>query len=167
MKEIIDKISSYDLFNNLLPGVIFVLFLREITDYNLIQENLLIGVGLYYFIGLVISRFGSLVIEETLKHKKIKFLKKADYKDYILACDIDYKIDLFSEVNNMYRNLLSAFCLLVLSKIHQLVSTYFEIPNDISLVILLASLIILFAFSYRKQTQVIVERVKIRNKKEK
>ena len=39
MKEIIDKISSYNLFNYLFPGIIFVIILREITKYDLVQEN--------------------------------------------------------------------------------------------------------------------------------
>jgi hypothetical protein len=63
MKEILDKLSSYNLFNYLLPGIIFVVLASEITRYSFIHDDIVIGAFLYYFIGLVISRFGSLAIE--------------------------------------------------------------------------------------------------------
>ena len=82
-KEILDKLSSYNLFNYLLPGIIFVVVASNVTHYDFIQDDIVIGVFLYYFIGLVISRFGSLVIEPILKH--FSFIQFADYKDFIAA----------------------------------------------------------------------------------
>ena len=80
MKEFIDKISSYNIFNYLLPGILFVGLGKEITSFSLVQSNLLIGLFLYYFIGLIISRLGSLTLEPLLKW--IKFVKFAPYEDY-------------------------------------------------------------------------------------
>ena len=65
MKEIIDKLSSYNIFNYLLPGVLFVAIAKNFTEYNLILDNDFIGAFFYYFIGMVISRFGSLIIERS------------------------------------------------------------------------------------------------------
>ena len=53
-------------------------YYSEITEYNLVQENNFIGAFLYYFIGLVISRFGSLIIGSILQIDKLKFIKFAD-----------------------------------------------------------------------------------------
>jgi hypothetical protein len=159
MKEIIDKISSYNLFNYLFPGIVFVLFLREITDYDLVQENNFLGAVLYYFVGLVISRFGSLVIGKILQSKRLKFIKFADYSEYISASDKDQKIELFSEVNNMYRTLISVFCLLLLSKLYQKISLWLELRETTSYILLIVALILLFVFSYRKQTGFVVKRV--------
>jgi|TARA_B110000114_G_C14999806_1_gene360226 hypothetical protein len=164
MKELINKISSYNLFNYLFPGIIFVIILREITDYDLVQENNFLGAFLYYLIGLIISRFGSLIIGKILQSKKLKFVKFADYSEFIFASDKDEKIELFSEVNNMFRTLISLFCLLLLSKIYQKFSNYLEISKDLSYTILLIGLIILFVFSYRKQTAFITKRIAARNK---
>jgi hypothetical protein len=165
MKEIIDKISSYNLFNYLFPGVIFVILLREITEYDLVQENNFLGAFLYYFIGLVISRFGSLVIGEILQNKKMKFIEFADYTDFIFASDKDQKIELFSEINNMYRTLISLFCLLLLSKLYQVISDWLNISENLSYILLILVLIILFVFSYRKQTGFVVKRVASRTEK--
>lgn len=164
MKELIDKISSYNLFNYLFPGIIFVLFLREITYYDLIQENNFLGAVLYYFIGLVVSRFGSLIIGKILQSKRLKFIEFADYTEYISASDKDKKIELFSEVNNMFRTLISVFCLLLLSKLYQKISLWLDILQDTSYILLIVALILLFVFSYRKQTGFVIKRVASRNK---
>tara|TARA_B100001146_G_scaffold223320_1_gene237697 strand:- start:2545 stop:3030 length:486 start_codon:yes stop_codon:yes gene_type:complete len=160
MKEIIDKISSYNLFNYLFPGIIFVVLLGEITSFDLIKEDFFIGAFLYYFIGLVISRFGSLVISPILK--KLNFIKFADYKDYVFACDKDDKIELFSEINNMYRTLISLFILLLLSKLYEMVSVWLQISQTLSYILLIFVLLFLFLFSYRKQTDFVTKRISSR-----
>ena len=75
MKEILDKLSSYNLFNYLLPGVLFVVIASKVTRYGFIQDDIVIGVFLYYFIGMVISRFGSLVIEPLLNVSRFSSLQ--------------------------------------------------------------------------------------------
>ena len=60
MKDILSKLSSYNLFNYLFPGILFVIVIGKVTHYSLIQQDVIIGVFLYYFIGLVVSRFGSI-----------------------------------------------------------------------------------------------------------
>jgi hypothetical protein len=114
MKDILSKLSSYNLFNYLLPGIIFVVLGSELTRYSFIQQDIVTGVFLYYFIGLVVSRFGSLVIEPLLK--RISFLQFVDYKDFTSASKKDDKLELLSEVNNTYRTLCAVFILLLLLK---------------------------------------------------
>jgi len=63
MKEIIEKLSSYNIFNYLFPGVVFAILATKFTNLNLTFDNLFLGAFAYYFIGLVISRFGSVFIE--------------------------------------------------------------------------------------------------------
>lgn len=158
MKELIDKLSSYNIFNYLIPGILFAAIAKEFTLYNLIQENLIIGVFVYYFIGLVISRFGSLIIGPLLK--KISFIKFSDYSDFISASKKDPKIDLFSEVNNMYRTLSSMFMLIFLLMLYGPVESIFPVFRRYKSYVLVISLLIMFLFSYRKQTNFINNRIK-------
>ena len=117
MKDLLSKLSSYNLFNYLLPGIIFVVAASKFTHYSFIQQDIIIGLFLYYFIGLVISRFGSLTIEPFLR--RLSFLKFAEYKDFVLASKKDDKLELLSEVNNTYRTLCSMFALLLLLKVYE------------------------------------------------
>jgi hypothetical protein len=157
MKDIIDKISSYNIFNYLFPGVLFVIIAKYLTDFNFIQKDNLEGAFLYYFIGMVISRLGSVIIEPFLN--KIKFLKFREYKRYVNASKKDPKIELLSEVNNTYRTLNSMMILLLLLKIYNIFSIKFEFDISVSLVVLTILILILFIFSYRKQTNFITKRI--------
>lgn len=158
MKDLFSKLSSYNLFNYLLPGIIFVVLSRELTNCSFIQDDIVIGVFLYYFVGLVISRFGSLAIEPLLR--RLSFLRFADYKDFIAASKKDEKIELLSEINNTYRTLCSLFILLFLLKLYEQIESKLPILKDWSAIVLVALLLVMFLFSYRKQTNYITERIK-------
>lgn len=157
MKELLDKLSSYNIFNYLLPGVLFTVILKALTEYDFTQENILIGAFVYYFIGLIVSRIGSLVIEPILK--KIKFLKFSKYSDFITASKKDIKIEVLSEVNNMYRTICSLLLLTFILKLFEWFCTNVEFLKDYDTFILIALLLGLFLFSYRKQTDYVRKRV--------
>jgi hypothetical protein len=157
MKDLLDKLSSYNLFNYLFPGIIFSFASKEITSYSFHQKDIIIGVFVYYFIGLVISRIGSLLIEPFLK--KVNFLKFSDYKDFISASKEDKKIELLSEENNMYRTICSLFFLLLFLKFYELLGSIFQPLNDFAPFILALFLLAVFTFSYKKRTNYIAKRV--------
>lgn len=157
MKEILDKISSYNLFNYLLPGILFVCISKKITTYDLIQDNELLGAFLYYFIGMVISRVGSLMIEPFLKWSK--FIKFTPYRDFVLASRKDEKINLFSEVNNTYRTIIAMFLILLAVKGYNYLENAWGISDKFTSTFLLVSLLIIFVFSYRKQIKYISKRI--------
>lgn len=56
MNELIERLSSCNLFNCLPPGVFFVALAEQQTGFSFVQDNLLLAAFVYYFIGLVISR---------------------------------------------------------------------------------------------------------------
>ncbi|MCZ7603145.1 MAG: hypothetical protein M5R37_09765 [Melioribacteraceae bacterium] len=157
MKELIDKISSYNIFNYLFPGVIFILFTNQFTDYNIQSDNIILDLFLYYFVGLVISRIGSLIIKPLLE--KMKIINFKDYGDFIEASKKDSKIELYSEINNMYRTLISTFFMLLFIKGINLLQVSVSLGSEWLITIIAVSLLILFVFAYRKQTDFIKKRV--------
>lgn len=158
MNSFIEKISSYNLLNYLLPGILYVAIMNLITELDLVQENILIGVFLYYFIGMIISRFGSLIVEPVFK--RLKIISYEDYSDFVKASKKDEKVNLLSEVNNTYRSIVSLIFLILLSAIYLKVYDWAGVSNDIVNYILIVVLLILFGFSYRKQTGYISKRIK-------
>ena len=161
MKDLLDKLTTYNIFNYLLPGVLFVVIAKALTDYDLIQENNLLGAFLYYFVGMTVSRFGSVIIEPLLR--KVKFIEFREYKDFVNASKKDAKIELLSEVNNTYRTLISMLVLLLLLKLYNVSANIFQIENSISLIALTISITTLYIFSYRKQTKFVVKRIDVNN----
>jgi hypothetical protein len=158
MNELFNKLSSYNIFNYLLPGILFAIFAGEIIHYPLVQRDILTGAFLYYFLGLVVSRFGSLTIEPILKW--LRFVKFADYKDFVLVSQKDPKLDVLSEVNNTYRTLAALFSLLLLLKLYMTLEARFRGLKDWDITIMAGLLLIMFLFSYRKQTAYITKRIK-------
>jgi len=155
--KLLDKISSYDFLNYLLPGSVFCVLLKYLVGYDIIAfsmpENLLIC----YFVGLVISRFGSLVIREVMK--KVGFIVEANYKEFLAAEKVDPKLTVLNAVNNMFYSFASAMTLLVLAylvKYITIVATF--VANHLGLIVIVL-LLVLFLFSVRKQTKFIKRRV--------
>src|SRR5215471_3847551 len=137
-----DKLSSYNLFNYLFPGVLFVVLAAAFTKYDFVQSNILLGLFLYYFIGLIISRFGSLVLEPLLK--RTGFVRFADYADLVTASKKDEQITLLSEVNNTYRTLGSLVICLGMPWLYQNLVEKFKFNHNWSIVVVGALLLALF-----------------------
>jgi len=157
MKDLLDKITSYNLYNYLFPGVIFVVLAQTLTSFSLIQENLIIGAFVYYFIGLVISRIGSLIVEPILK--KTNFVKFIACDKFNEAYKKDQKLEILSEANNSYRTISSMLILLLILKLYDFLAFVIRIQQDTSEIFLVLILLIVFLFSYKKQTKYIVDRV--------
>ncbi len=157
MKDLLNKISSYNIFNYLLPGVIFVVFAKKMVGYDLFLDDAVLGTFLYYFIGMVVSRVGSLIIEPFLR--KVRFLKFSDYRNFIIASKQDEKIELLSEVNNTYRTISSMLFILLTLKVYKHFEHYWNIPGVVMNITGTVLLLCLFVFSYRKQTAFLNSRI--------
>ena len=48
MKEILDKLSSYNIFNYLLPGIIFVVLMGKLTHYSFEDVRTMIALPLFF-----------------------------------------------------------------------------------------------------------------------
>lgn len=157
MSELVNKLSSYNIFNYLLPGTLFAGAGSAYTSFDFNFDNLVIAGFAYYFFGLVISRVGSLIVEPLLK--RIGFLNFSVYSEYVKACQDDKTIEQLSEANNMYRTLLSLFLFLGgLFLVEAAVTAHPNLAGPLSIVAFIA-LALLFLFSYRKQTQYVSDRV--------
>lgn len=159
MEKVIDKISTYNLFNYLLPGVIFVVLAKSFLFVDLTQGDIILDVFIYYFVGLVVSRFGSLVIEKLLR--KVKFLKFAEHHDFVNTSKNDPKLEVLSQENNMYRTFIAMFILLLLSKLYFYTRTIYSFLQSYDFYILISLLLVMFLYSYRKQTKYIFKRINL------
>lgn len=157
MDQLIEKLSSYNIFNYLLPGVLFAIIGTEIASFNFIVEDLVIAAFVYYFYGLIISRVGSLVIEPFLKF--IKFLNFSSYPDYIEASKKDSTIEILSEQNNSYRSMAGLFLNLLLLALVDELRNHIDLTLKQIQLISVSALLVLFLASYRKQTKYISDRV--------
>ncbi len=157
MKEIIDKLSSYNIFNYLVPGVVFAALAEYLTQFKFIHNDIIVAAFIFYFIGMIVSRIGSLVIEPLLKW--CSFLRFSDYADYITAAQKDPQIEILSESNNSYRTYCSLFMMLIFLKGYEALAENYSFFKNSSPYLLLVGILVLFLFAYRKQTRYVSERV--------
>jgi hypothetical protein len=155
IKELIDKLSSYNIFNYLLPGCLFHVILCKTTGIVACPELNVISVVFIYFEGLVVSRVGSIVIEELLwKHHK---MKEINTKELLAEFQKNVKLEIIFEAMNMYRTLAAMFILLAF---FSLVYIIVEAPLSISGILYIALefiLFVLFLFSFTKQRKKVLE----------
>ncbi len=157
LKDLLDKLSSYNIFNFLLPGVVFAVFASKATSFKLMQEDVLSSAFVYYFIGAIISRIGSLVVEPALKATKL--VTFASYKDFVVASKSDEKIEVLSETNNMYRTICALLLCVGIAYILEIAMTNYSLVTTAAPYTGLLLLLVIFVWSYRKQTSYINKRI--------
>jgi hypothetical protein len=157
MEELLKKLSSYNIFNYLLPGIVFVVLAKELFGYSLYVDNLVLGVFYYYFLGLIISRVGSIIIEPILKVLGVVTL--LDYQRFVRATSLDAKIDTLSESKNMFRTMAALIVCLSVLKLELWVSARTPNTEVIIFTILLGFLFLLFILGYKKQCDYISKRI--------
>ena len=154
MESLLERISSYNIFNNLFPGALFVYLLEKSTSVILSVDDIVKNVVLYYFVGLVIGRIGSILLEPLLRF--IRVVRFVPYSDYLAACRKDSKIEILQESANMYRTLLSMSLLYLLSLYVMGFLTGHEYVFSKYAALFF---VIMFIISYIKQIRYIVSRV--------
>lgn len=173
LKNITEKISSYNILNNLFPGIVFCHIVDQSTRFSFVHDNILENLFIYYFVGMIISRIGSIFVEKWLRTIKIKnkktknkepLLKFAPYDKYVDASENNTFIKTLSETNNTYRTIIAMVILILGVKlydwfIYDVIQLLGEMGNNIVFVIICLVTIILFIYSYKKQTDYIRSRV--------
>lgn len=161
-KSIIEKISSYNIFTNFVPGIVFAYLIRSFTRFEVDHVDMWEKIFVYYFWGMVISRFGSIVIEPLLK----KLVEKAPSEHYIIVSEKVPFIRVLNESNNTYRSMIGVFFLMIIVKLYDMLFADYiislgEATASVVELVLLVLFLVLFVLSYRKQTDSIRKRVEI------
>ena len=161
MDNFFNKLENYNIFNYILPAIIFDIGCKIYINLTIIPtSNVVIAAFAYYFVGLVISRIGSLIIKPLLW--KLKILNKeysSKEADFYKAEEKDPKIKILFTDYNMYRNFISVFFLLLIVKIVTIVQKHVALNSTLAYTIIILLLLVLFILSYKKQLQYIYKRV--------
>lgn len=155
VSNFLEKLYSYNIFNYLFPGVIYSFFLSYFLEIDFLDYNLLILLFVFYLIGMIISRIGSLIIEPVMVKSRI--LKRRDYEDFAKAETKDKKIALLSEQSNTYRSLTALFLTVFISFIISSISGYKSFCLSYFILAFLG--LILFICSFVKQNNYINKRI--------
>jgi hypothetical protein len=148
LSKLPEKISHYEILNNLIPGTALC-FILSYLGYPILDYGVGTCVMICYLVGLINNRFSSLVIESICR--KTKFVEWRQHELYDLAKKERPFVETFLESANMYRAFISVFFVSLIAYGIQKILPESTFLQDYGLWILLSSLFLLFLFSYRKQ----------------
>lgn len=152
METILTKLSEtfshYEILNNLIPGSALC-FILSYMGYPILDYSVGVCIVICYLVGLINSRFSSLVVEGICR--KTKFIKWREYEQYNLAKKERPFLESILESANMYRAFLSVFLISLIAYGFQKILPQCGFIQRYDLWILLSLLFLLFLFSYRKQ----------------
>ena len=158
VEDLLKNISQYQLFNFLLTGTFLALAISSTTSIDLLSDNLLFSLVGYYFLGLVVSRFGSLIIGNI--YKKLKIVKYRTYDRYLAAAMHDPKIEILVQDSNLYRTFIAAsFLYLIVLIVDKFYIQYIRIYTFETYAIFALIGILIFSFAYRRQVSFITKRI--------
>lgn len=152
MKFLLDKLSSYNLFTNFIPGYTLIIMAKMFWNIDLKDFDSLSKVILAYVLGIMVSRVGSMVVEPFAKNRYMR----SEYVDFVNAEKNDSKISILLETSNMYRSLASLFFIATLVELIVLAGKHICLT-----ILAFVILTILFFQSYVKQQDYISKRVQI------
>ena len=138
--------------------------MKYIVGYDLIPDDYYQAGIVFYFVGMVNSRVGSLVIEPILK--AISWVKFAPYSEFLRAEKEDAKLTILSQENNVFRSYISLMFISILGYIYKSCSLDLRLSLNNESLVLIVILFVLFLFAYKKQTSFVRKRVEnfIKNK---
>lgn len=159
LQQIVDKVSQYNFITNILPGTILCIVLKYYIGYDLMVDDSFVNGFIFYFVGMVNNRIGSLFIEPLCRWTHIVRFSKYSY--FVAAEKVDGKLSILSMENNAFRSYISLFFIAIMALIYRdYLSTCTFIYNHQDL-ILLCILLVIFVLSYRKRTTYIRKRVEV------
>lgn len=162
----IDKLSHYSFVTNILPGTVLCIILKYFIGYDLFvtDEWYLLGI-IFYFIGIVCNRFGSVCIEPFFRPKRTEKEKIYEYANFVKAEQHDSKVTTLSMENNVFRSYISVCILSIIALGFRALSGWWKFLATYQAIIVLILILVLFIFSYRKQTLYVRKRVEALTKK--
>ena len=165
IKEILkffsEKVSSYQIFTFLFPGAVFLALLSIVYSKPVPETNIWEKLFLCYTVGMIISRIGTLVLEEflfSLSNLCGQFLVRIDYKKIIQAERKDTKVNMLLQVSNTYRTMAAVFLtLLIVAAVNK--CTSLDLQFSYALLWFNAIMVLLFSLSFIKQYNYAKKRV--------
>ena len=149
------NISAYDFLTNFLPGLVLVSLCSRILGLPWVQGELVADIGIYFFVGVVVSRLSSLIVEPVLKLSR--FVEFGEYTHFLMAEKRDSKIHTMLEVQNFFRALFTAQLCFWFVVAYEAFYNSNQIDRGPFFLILISTITMLLA--YRKQAEYLKKRI--------
>jgi hypothetical protein len=158
------SISSFNLINFFVPGVLFIFILNKTTNLLNLPQDTTTLIILYYIAGIAVNRFGSLYIRKMLKFfSLIKETEDAHrgqrYENYIDAKRYDHELKEITQMSDLYKTFIAVIFLSVAFNIYEEIRSCCAILVQYEYLIFTLLILLLALKSYIVQDDYIQKRV--------
>ena len=157
IKDVVEKLSSYNIFTTLLPGAVFAALADRFTDHQLVQPDVITAVAFYYFLGMILSRIGALIVAPIAKMCGLVTFKP--YNEYLTAYNRDELIPHLVETGNMYRTMIAVALSLGALLLYDKAREELTPRPEAHILAMLVGMAALFAAAYARNTKFITRRI--------
>ncbi|HEX3005985.1 MAG TPA: hypothetical protein VHO90_00055, partial [Bacteroidales bacterium] len=141
MKEVLEKLSFYNVFTYILTGVVYSFFTDAFGGLYIVRESWFAGIFLFYFVGLIIGETGRLIIEPMLYRLDIiKPLKEATMAKTFDGPGLQAMLGF----KNMYRSVISLFVAIIATYLYFYIRSRSPLLNQYSILVIALLILILF-----------------------
>ena len=153
--KLIDRLSKYDWFTTILPGLFLFALLRR-SGVNITTGSIVEEFGLIFFFGIVCSRVGATCVEQVAKwHGLLE-----PYEDYVDWSGANKeKADMLVRNSNWFRSLCGMVMvwggLIIVKLMH-----FTWLTRGVKLLISFLVLLIIFGDGYRRQLSFTTKRIR-------
>lgn len=157
LEKLFERISSYQILNFLYTGIVCWYGLIYLGFDEFQKQSITTTLIGSYFIGMTMSRIGSLVIEECFI--KWNWIEKTDHGKQVCAEKMDSKVELMLSLCNTYRTFAAIFLVFLLLSIITKFCCDLNLKHNITFILISLALTVLYSFSFVKQYKYVKKRV--------
>lgn len=164
MENLINSISKYQLAINLIPGYIFAILLQQYAHIVLLEGDVLQDVFVSYFVGLIIGRIGSIVVERLMDKFNKTYKSAPDYDIKVKAERIDPKIEILDRQCTIYRNCCAGCCCVIIGIFTDCLFGDGSFFSSVKYILFFLILTVLLVMAMDKQCNYVNQRIEVATK---
>lgn len=157
MSDLAYLISNTRIVSCLVPGAMMCVFINNYFRVDFLKNDALFNIIIFYAVGVVIGRVGSIVIEPFFKN--IGLIEKDNYARFIEAEERNPKLNTIDEICRFYRSLVALMIIIIVGLIVSFFLKMYSLWISFGALIAAILILVLMVFAYRKQSKYTIERI--------
>ncbi len=158
MSDFVFLLSNFRVVSSLVPGAALCIFINDFLKVNILKDEVILNLFIFYTVGVVVGRVGSIIIEPLFESFGI--IDKENYPDYIDAEIKNPKVSTIDEISRFYRSLTTLMMFIIVGIVIEYPMKMYPMTNVLVMHIVSVLMLILMIKSYSKQSKYTAKRIK-------
>lgn len=158
MNDFIFLLSNLRVVSSIVPGAILCIYINDFLKINILRHETIVNIFIFYAVGVIIGRIGSIVIEPLFESFGI--IDKENYPNFIDAEIKNPKVSTIDEISRFYRSMATLMMLIIVGILFEYPMNLYPLTYVLGGHIVSVLILILMIKSYSKQSEYTANRIK-------